>query len=279
MIAHCIGSSSHSSHFHAHVSCVISLLVFLLLTRHLHSLPLLPHHLSDHPGVPSARQLRLPGCGGQIPCALPLRTLAPWPRTSLPQVMSPTTTSSQRLMSSTPRSPPASSGPPTTPTTMTSPSARRSLTRAEDEPITLKKKACRQSVMIERGDPLFAHLVHKFRASKKLRDTNSKVNRLGLSWNDKESRFSLTVKQRFENRNFRPITTEEVFKSWMKRSSRKREEICRAHQGDERRRQGHQLLHEQLLKHNWDLREAHEKSLIEAISRLNIRHNCEEIIG
>ena len=42
-----------------------------------------------------------------------------------------------------------------------------------------------------------------------------------------------------------------------------KEEICRAHQGDERRRQDHQLLHEQLLKQNWDLREAHEKSLNE----------------
>ena len=42
-----------------------------------------------------------------------------------------------------------------------------------------------------------------------------------------------------------------------------KEEICRAHQGDERRRQDHQLIHEQLLKQNWDLREAHEKSLSE----------------
>ena len=49
----------------------------------------------------------------------------------------------------------------------------------------------------------------------------------------------------------------------MKRSSRSKEEIRRAHQGDERRRQDQQLLHEQLLKQNWDLREAHEKSLNE----------------
>ena len=53
---------------------------------------------------------------------------------------------------------------------------------AEDEPITLKKKACRpvcrrQSVMIELGDPLFAHLTHKFRVSKKLRDTAPKVSK------------------------------------------------------------------------------------------------------
>ena len=38
------------------------------------------------PAVPTARHLQLPRCGGQIPCALPLRTLAPWPRTSLSQL-------------------------------------------------------------------------------------------------------------------------------------------------------------------------------------------------
>ena len=40
------------------------------------------------------------------------------------------------------------------------------------------------------------------------------------------------------------------------------EELHRA-QAEERRRQDHQLLHEQLLKQNWDLREAHEKSFNE----------------
>ena len=41
-----------------------------------------------------------------------------------------------------------------------------------------------------------------------------------------------------------------------------KEELHRA-QAEERRRQDHQLLHEQSLKQNWDLREAHEKSLSE----------------
>ena len=54
-----------------------------------------------------------------------------------------------------------------------------------------------------------------------------------------------------------------------------RGETCRAHQGDERRRQDQQLLRDQLLKQNWDLREVHEKSQrdgrIEAISRVWIR--------
>ena len=42
-----------------------------------------------------------------------------------------------------------------------------------------------------------------------------------------------------------------------------RGEIFRAHQGDERLRRDQQLLHEQLLKQNWDLLGAHEKSLSE----------------
>ena len=42
-----------------------------------------------------------------------------------------------------------------------------------------------------------------------------------------------------------------------------RGEIYRAHQGDEQCRQDQQLLHEQLLKQNWDLRDAHEKSVNE----------------
>ena len=48
----------------------------------------------------------------------------------------------------------------------------------------------------------------------------------------------------------------EVFES-------QRGEIYRAREGDERLRQDQQLLHEQLLEQNRELREAHEKSLIE----------------
>ena len=42
-----------------------------------------------------------------------------------------------------------------------------------------------------------------------------------------------------------------------------RGEIYRAHQGDERLPRDQQLLHEQLLEQNRDLREAHEQSLNE----------------
>ena len=62
------------------------------------------------------------------------------------------------------------------------------------------------------------------------------------------------------------------------------EEIRRAHQGDERLRQDHQLLHEQLFRQNWDLREALEKSLheMEELKRFQgstFDTNCEMIIG
>ena len=62
-----------------------------------------------------------------------------------------------------------------------------------------------------------------------------------------------------------------------------RGETYRAHQGDERLRQDHQLLHKQLLKQNWDLREAHERSLseMEELKRFegSTFDNCEEKIG
>ena len=56
----------------------------------------------------------------------------------------------------------------------------------------------------------------------------------------------------YDRRNFRKLS--ETIES-------QQEEICRAHQGDERRRQDQELLHEQLLEQNRDLREAHMKSL------------------
>ena len=75
-----VRTHSITSMLHAHCGrCV-----WLLSLRRLH-FPLLPHHLlSYRPVLPSARQLHLPGCGGQIPCALPpMRTLAPLPSTTL----------------------------------------------------------------------------------------------------------------------------------------------------------------------------------------------------
>ena len=57
--------------------------------------------------------------------------------------------------------------------------------------------------------------------------------------------------------------TEEVFQKLNEVIESQRGEIYSAHQGDEQHRRDQQLLHEQLLEQNQDLREAHKKSLNE----------------
>ena len=94
--------------------------------------------------LPLAHRLHLPRCGGQSPCATLLKTLAPWQR--LPH-------HTEATVNHTSRNPWSRMGPRMTSSTMTSPSARRSLyhcsprsekmMRAVDEPVTLKKKVCR----------------------------------------------------------------------------------------------------------------------------------------
>ena len=102
----------------------------------------------------------------------------------------------------------------------------------------------------------FGSLISNIR---KIHVATQKMSKSRFFWNDKESRFSLTVRQRFKNTNSKSITTEEVFKLNETFES-EREEICRAHQGDEQLRRDQQLLHEQLLEQNLDLREVHDKS-------------------
>ena len=163
-----------------------------------------------------------------------------------------------------------------TSTTMTSPSARRFLTRAEDEAITLKKKACRlgcrrrQSVMIERGDPLFAHLS---RAPTKLREAgNFESEQIGTLLKRQREQILADCQAEIRNHEFQADYDRRSIQKLSETIESQKEETCRAYQGDERRQQDQQLLHEQLLKQNWDLREAHEKSLNE-MEELN-RFQC-----
>ena len=142
--------------------------------------------------------------------------------------MSPTTTTSRRLLIYSSRNPQARTGPWMTSSTMTSPSALRSLhhcsprsekmMRAVDELITLMTKVCRpvsrrRLSFMERGDPLWNNLTDKFQTSEKTHVAAQKMSKSGFFWKDRESRFSLIVKQRFENTSSSPIMTEEVWKS------------------------------------------------------------------
>ena len=86
--------------------------------------------------------------------------------------------------------------------------------RAVDELITLITKVCRpvsrRLSVIERRDPLWNSFTHKFQTSENIRATAQKVSKSGFLWNDKESRFLLTVKQRFENTSSRPMKYSKV---------------------------------------------------------------------
>ena len=67
--------------------------------------------------------------------------------------------------------------------------------------------------MLEQGDLLLISLIHQSQTSEKIRAAAQKMSKSGFFWNDRESRFSLIIKQRFKNTNSRPIVTEEVSKS------------------------------------------------------------------
>ena len=108
--------------------------------------------------------------------------------------------------------------------------------------------------MIERGNPLLK--VTKFG------DKTLKTNRLGLFWTGKESKSSLIFKRRSKKHEFQADYDRRSIQKLSETIESQQEELHRA-QAEERRRQDHQLLHEQLMKQNWDLREGHEKSLNE----------------
>ena len=84
-----------------------------------------------------------------------------------------------------------------------------------------------------------------------------------FSWNDKKSKFSLIVEQRFRKHEFQAHDDRRSIQKLNEVLESQRGEIYRAHQGDEQHRRDQQLLHEQFLEQNRDLGEVHEKSLNE----------------
>ena len=88
------------------------------------------------------------------------------------------------------------------------------------------------------------------------------MSKSGFFWDDKKSRFSLIVEQRFRN-EFQADYDRRSIQTLNGVIESQRGEINRALEGDEQLRRDQQLLHEQLLEQNRDLREAHEKSLNE----------------
>ena len=233
------------------------------------------------PGVEGSLGLAIMGgvrrrgiaCSGrESGCELCLmRTLAPLPSTTLSQVMSPTSTTSRRPLNRTSRNPPTRTGPKMTSCAMTSPSAWRSLhhcsptsekmMRAVDELMT---KVCRpvsrrRLSVTERDDPLWNSLTHKFQTSEKIRATP--LSKSGFFWNDKKEQILADCQAEIQKHEFQADQDRRSIQKLNEMIESRREEIFRAHQGDERLRRDQPLLHKQLLAPNRDLREAHEKSL------------------
>ena len=115
--------------------------------------------------------------------------------------------------------------------------------------------------MIERRNPLST--VTKVTSQvTKFRDRTLKTNRSGLFWTGKESKILVDCQAEIRKHDFQANYDRRSIQKFSETIESKQEELHRA-QAEERRRQDHQLLHEQLLKQNLDLREAHEKSFKE----------------
>ena len=86
------------------------------------------------------------------------------------------------------------------------------------------------------------------------------MSKSGFSLNDKKSKVSLIVEQRFRKHEFQADYDRRSIQKLKGIIESQRSEINHAHEGDEQLRRDQQLLHEQLLEQNLDLREAHMKS-------------------
>ena len=139
--------------------------------------------------------------------------------------------------------------------------------RAVDELLTLMTKVCRpvsrrRLSVIERGDPLWNSLTHKFQTSEKIRATAQKVSKSGFFRNDKKEQILADYRAEIQKHEFQADYDRRSIQKLNEVIESQRGEIHRALAGDEQLRRDQQL-HEQSLKQNRDLREAHEKSLNE----------------
>ena len=238
----------------------------------------LPSSTSSSWTLFSTFSLTCGSCRSKIPCALrPMRSLALWPITHLSQDMSPTsstTTSTQR------------------PLKFSSDTRPSYLHDAELSDDTIGRALSSPLFNKEREEPAkrrqaYHSLEESLLPSQSLSVGHARTGRPVHELSSLSSSVRENPCRDSENEQIRILLerqTEQILADcgaevqkhefqadYDRRSILKlngiiesqKEEICRSHQGDERLRQDHQLLHEQLLKQNWDLREAHEKSLNE----------------
>ena len=132
--------------------------------------------------------------------------------------------------------------------------------------ITPSEKTClsvsrRRPCPSERGDPMKREsretCYGQWSGVKRWKRTG-----LELFWTDRKSKSSPNVRRRLRNTNFRLITDRRSVRKLSEINESQQEEL-HCVQAEELQRRDQQLLHEQLLHQNSELRAAHHKSLNE----------------
>ena len=87
------------------------------------------------------------------------------------------------------------------------------------------------------------------------------MSKSGFCWNDKKEQNLADCGAEIQKHEFQADYGRRSIQKLNETIESQKEEICRALAGDEQLRRDQQLLHEQLLEQNRELREAHVKSL------------------
>ena len=149
-------------------------------------------------------------------------------------------------------------------------SVRCSLTHTENKSISPSEKACllvsrRRQCPIERGKPLLKQwqkaMIERGKPGHEIHRQNSESEQIRTLLERLREQILADCQAEIRKHEFQADNDRRSIQKLNETIESQREDY-RA-EAEERRRQDHQLLHEQLLKQNWDLREALENSLNE----------------
>ena len=233
--------------------------------------PLFAHHLlSYHPVLPPAHQLHLPGCGGQNSLCTPanedLGTLAKYdPLTGYePKDYHISETTEQNIQESS-----GENGSPndveyddaTIGQALSSPqftqereddACRRRAYHSQEEGLS---SSLSSSVSHDRTErPVVKPFDSHISSVREIPSHSSESEQIRILLERQREQILADCQAEIRKHEFQAdYDRRSIQKLNEMIESQKEEEICGAHQGDERLRRDHQLLHEQLLQQNWDL--------------------------
>ena len=139
--------------------------------------------------------------------------------------------------------------------------------RAVDEPLTLKKKglSSSQSSSVSHDRtvrPVVIPFDSQISSGQEIPSHSSESEQIRILLERQIEQILADCQAEIRKHKFQADYDRRSIQKLNETIESQKEELHRV-QADERLRQGHQLVHEQSLKQNWDFREAHEKSLSE----------------